>query len=149
MSFLKKVFKSFMGAPLFVILFGLIFFGIGFGLTYQQYNLRQNGLRAQGQVVSLSEGCDDEGCSYSPVVRFTTQDGQTITYTSTFSSNPPAYNVGEEVTLFYKPDNPYKALIKGEGGVLRWIFTVIGGGVVALGLYLFARRLQEMLMAGE
>jgi len=138
-----------MGAPLFVILFGLIFFAIGFGLTYQQYNLRRNGLEAQGMVTQLVENCDDEGCTYSPVVAFTTQDGRSATYSSTFSSSPPAYQVGEVVTLLYRPDNPQKALIKGEGGLFRWIFTGMGGGVIVVGLFLFARRLQEMLMAPE
>ena len=126
MSKLRKIFKSFMHGPIYVILFGMIFFGIGGVMTYRQYSIRMQGVEAQGEVTGYTMGsCDDDGCSYKSNVIFTTQNGQSQSYTTTFSSSPPAFDVGERVTVYYLPDNPEKAFIKGEGLVFRIVFLSI------------------------
>ncbi len=66
MNFIKRVYKSFMAGPVYIIAFGLVFYGIGAGLTYKQSNYEREGLQAQGEVISLNESCDDEGCTYAP-----------------------------------------------------------------------------------
>jgi hypothetical protein len=143
MKFINRIWTAFRQGPIFVIAFGLIFFGIGAGMTYQQWLLRQQALEVPGTVISLSESCDDDGCTYRPNVRFTTQSGQTEIYNSSFGSSPPAYKVGETVTIFYRPDNPQKATIKGEGAVLRFVFAGIGGGIIIFGLAFFANNIKN------
>ena len=123
MSIFKRAYKSFMQGPIFVILFGLAFFGIGAGLSYKQFNLQLNGEQAQGQVVGLSEQCDDEGCAYAPVVSFQTRDGSTVYYRSNYHSSPPAYDVGEQVNVIYDPANPNTAQI--NKWTERWLFPII------------------------
>lgn len=137
MTILQRVFKSFTNGPVYLILFGLVFFGIGAGLTYHQLQLGHQGVEVSGQVVSLSTNCDSDGCSYSPIVRFTTRNGQTITFESKFSSSPPSYDVGEVVTVIYATENSENAIIKGEGQVLRIVFMSVGGTIMAVGFYLF------------
>ncbi|MCD6356883.1 MAG: DUF3592 domain-containing protein [Anaerolineaceae bacterium] len=149
MAFIKKVIQSFLGPPLFVLLSGLVLFGVGAGLTYQHYRIRQNGLMTEGQVIQLDERCGDDGCTYRPVVEFNTQDRQNFTYTSSSSTNPPAYYVGETVTIYYMQENPHEACIKGEGSVLRWIFIVVGAGAVMAGFVMFAQALRDRLIAGK
>lgn len=149
MAFIKKVIQSFLGPPFFVLLSGLVLFGVGAGLTYQYYRIRQIGLMTEGQVIQLDERCDDDGCTYRPVVEFNDQDGQNFTYTSSSSTNPPAYDVGEIVTIYYMQENPHEARIKGEGGVLRWIFIAAGAGAVIAGFVMFAQALRDRLIAGE
>jgi len=149
MNFFKRVWQSFIRGPIWIILFGTVFFLIGGFMNYQQLDIRQNGLEVQGEVVRLTESCDDDGCTYRPSVTFTTQNGESITYTSKFSSNPPAYDVGEDVTIYYLPDNPQKARIKGEGGVIRFVFTAIGAGAFILGFFVFARNLKQRFMQAE
>jgi len=134
---------------MFIIFLGLIFFSIGAGLTFQQYLLRQDALQAPGEVIALSESCDDDGCTYRPVVRFTTQNGRVETYNSQFGSSPPAYDVGEMVTIFYQPDNPQKAFIQGEGSVFRIIFSAIGAAIMLFGLAFFAYNLKQSYLAEE
>ena len=95
MSVIKRLINSFLQGPVFIILFGMVFFGIGAGLSYKQYVLARDGVQAQGNVTSLSPNCDDDGCTYAPVVRFNTRDGNSISIESTYSSSPPAYDVGE------------------------------------------------------
>lgn len=132
-----------MGGPIYVILFGLVFYGIGFGLSYRQRSMERQGIEAQGEVVSFVQSCDDDGCTYAPVVRFQNQDGRSVSYESSYSSSPPAYDVGESVQVFYSPENPEKAVIKGEGRVLRLIFTIIGGLIIIFGFSLFGSNIKN------
>ncbi len=144
MNTIKRIYKSFMHGPIYVILFGMIFFGIGGGLTYRQYTLEQQGIQVQGEVTGHTIGnCDDDGCSYKSVVSFKTQNGKSISFSTTYSSNPPAYDVGETVTVFYPPENPEKATIKGEGKVLRIVFMSFGGVVIFFGLGLFTLNVRN------
>ena len=132
---IKRMYTSFMHGPIFVVVFGMIFFGIGGGLTYQQYTFAKQSTQVQGEVTGYTMGsCDDDGCSYKSVVRFETLDGKTKSYTTRFSSNPPAYDVGETVTVFYSLENQGKAIIKGEGIVFRIIFMSIGGIIILFGV---------------
>ena len=148
MSLVKKIFKSFMAGPVYLILFGLIFFGIGAGLTYQQRTFERQGVQAHGEVVSFSQSCDDDGCTYSPVVRFKAQNGRTVSFELTYSSSPPAYNVGESVEVIYSPGDPEKAVIRGEGQVFRIIFMTVGGIVITLGLGIFGSNVRDTFATG-
>jgi hypothetical protein len=132
-----------MRGPVYVIIFGLIFLGIGGGLTVTQLVFKQNALQTQAVVTGHTSVCDDDGCSYKSVVGFTTQDGKSISYTSSYSSNPPAHDIGDEVTIFYTPDEPLKATIKGEGIVLRVIFMIVGGVIFLFGLAFFASNIKN------
>jgi hypothetical protein len=138
MSVVKQILNSLIHGPIYLIVFGLIFFGIGAVMSYKQNNLEQNGVQAQGEVISLVTNCDDDGCAYAPIVSFKTRDAKTITFESTYSSNPPAYEIGEQVTVIYVLEAPEKAGIKGEGLVLRIIFMIAGGLIAAIGLGMFS-----------
>ena len=149
MNIINRAFRSFMRGPIYVILFGLIFFGIGGGLTYRQYMFEQQAIPVQGKVTGHTMDCDDEGCSYKSVVSFITQDGKSISYTSTYSSNPPAHDVGEVVTIFYAPNNPNDAAITGEGIVFRIIFMGVGGIIILFGLGFFASNVKNSYLTEE
>jgi len=118
------------------MLFGLVFFAIGSGLTMRQRTLEGQGIEAPGRVASLQESCDSDGCSYAPAVQFTTVSGESIQFISSYYSSPPAYEVGESVTVVYPPDTPSEAIIKGDGQILHIVFMLVGGGIAAVGFYL-------------
>ena len=149
MNLLRRVKQSLSGAPLIFFWVGLIFLGVGGGLTYHQFMFKMDALQAPGEVVGLSERCDDDGCFYSPDVRFTTERGETHYYHSSYGSNPPEYKVGEVVSIFYKSENPEKAIIAGEGGVLRIIFMGVGGIVMLAGMILFGVNLYNSYLVKE
>ena len=142
MSILNQISRSLLKGPLYLMLFGFIFFGIGAGMTINQQIIGRYGLQTPGEVINLATRCDDDGCSYAPVVRFELQNGRTMSFDSSFSSNPPAYDVGDKVTVIYLPDAPEKADIKGGGKVLRIVFTIVGGAVIASGGAMFLRNMQ-------
>ena len=149
MNLAKQLYKALVGGPLFMILFGLIFFAVGAGLTYRQNDLKARGIQAQGQVVSLAESCDEDGCSYSPVVRFQTRGGQSITFESSYSSSPPSYDIGERVTVYYLAESPGKAIIEGEGSLLRIVFMIAGGVVILIGLGAFSNNVRVIFQARD
>lgn len=96
--------------------------------------------RAQGTVVAMLPHYSNNNSSitYSPVVRF--NDGsQDIVFRSSSSSNPPSYNIGETVPVFYREANPYDAKIDSFFslwggslilGVLGGVCLLVGGGMI-------------------
>ena len=101
----------------------------------------------QGEVVSLTESCDEDGCSYKPVVRFETENGQTVSFEGTYSSSPPAYDIGETVTVIYSITDPEEAVIKGEGQLFRVIFMIVGGVIIAIGLLVFGSNVRNSFIS--
>lgn len=99
---------GFMGA-----IFGL--FGIGFGIYSASFSF--NTMKVPGTVVRMV-GTTQQ----SPVVEYQVA-GKTLTYHSSLSSSPPAYVVGDQVTMLYHPDDPRKAQIDSFGE--RWLFPVV------------------------
>ena len=149
MNIFTRIFRSLMSVSFFIILLGLIFFGIGGGLTYKQFAFEKQAIPVQGEVIGYTEGCDDDGCTYNSVVQFMTIDGKPITYTSTYASSPPAHDVGETVTIYYAPNDPSDAAIKGEGIVFRIIFMVIGGIIMLVGLGIFIANFKQTYLIEE
>jgi hypothetical protein len=137
-----------MHGPIYILLFGLVFFGIGAGLTYSQRSFERAGAVTEGDVVSMVTSCDDDGCSDAPVVRFTTQAGQAVTFETSYFSSPPAYHIGQRVTVVYSLEEPEKAVIQGQGQLFRIIFMAVGGLIIAFGLVMFSSNLRDSIIAG-
>ena len=98
-------------------------------------------------MTGFQTNCNDDGCSYSPVVRFTTQAGESVSFESTYSSSPPAYDIGESVTVIYSLEKSDKAVIKGQGQVFRIIFMSVGGVVIAFGLAIFSSNIKNSVFS--
>jgi len=141
---MKTLFSKQLIGPLIFLLFGLLFFAIGSGLTYRQRSMEKQGIEAQGVVVSLQENYDSDGSTYAPVVQFKTASGQNVRFISSYYSSPPAYDVGQAVVVVYPPEEPEDAIIKGDGQLLHIIFMLLGGIVAAVGSYLMFSTLREM-----
>lgn len=111
----------------------------------------------QGTVIELIPKRSKDSTTYSPLVSFTTKSGQEITYTSSTSSNPPSYDVGENVQIFYDPANPNDAEINGFFSL--WLGVIILGfiGIVffligSLGVlfrYLKNKKAQNLRETGK
>lgn len=91
---------------------------------YVSWQLEQSGERTTGNVVRLEESDSGEGgcCVYSPVIEFVA-GGQTYSFESDNASDPPAYQVGQEVPVLYDSANPETAQI--NSFVERWVFPII------------------------
>jgi len=110
------------------IIFANLFFA-GFCLWgayagYTSWKLEQNGEVTTGSVVRLEESDSSDGgcCVYSPVIEFVA-NGETYSFESNNASDPPAYDVGEEVSILYDPADPDTAQINKWSE--RWLFPII------------------------
>ena len=109
------------------IFFNLFFAGFclwGVYAAYTGWQLQTNGVTTPGTVVRLNEQSDAEGgcCTYVPVVDFEVND-QVYTFEGDNASDPPAYQVGEQVNVRYDPLNPNTAQI--DSFFERWIFPIL------------------------
>jgi len=106
---------------------------------------------APGRVVELTKRLeyDEEdrdrviGEAYYPVVEFVALDGKRRNVQLSEGSFPPAYEVGDEVTILYEPEHPLDARIKSFGSsALMWILPGITGilGIAFLGAVLAVRK---------
>jgi uncharacterized protein DUF3592 len=111
---------------------------------------------AQGVVTELIVVRDKDGGSdtYKPAVQFTTPEGQEVNFTSSFSSRPPAYDVGEAVPVLYIPGHAEEARLKGFGSLwlgptilagLGAVFGLIGGSILYAGR--MGEKKRDYLMA--
>ena len=132
---MKAIFKQLTG-PIIFMFAGLLFFAIGSGMTMHQRTLEKQGIEAPGVVIDLQEHSDSEGSTYSPVVQFKTNNGQSVEIVSSYSSSPPEHEIGESVIVVYPPDKPENAIIKGDGQLLHIIFMLLGGLFAVIGFYL-------------
>jgi len=130
---MRTIFNKQLIVPLIFMLFGLLFFAIGSGMTMRQRTLERQGVEVRGVVVGLQENYDSDGSTYAPVVQFKTNGGQSVEFVSSYSSSPPAHKVGETVIVVYPPDDPVNAVIKGDGRLLHIIFMLVGGVAAFVG----------------
>ncbi|MBO1331711.1 DUF3592 domain-containing protein [Streptomyces sp. VRA16 Mangrove soil] len=120
------------------IAFGSLFLVIGLIMAGVSVSFVAGAERARGRVVSLEWSSGDTGGGYRtsrssngptahPVVEFTPAGGGLTTFHSSTGSNPPAYDVGEEVEVLYRADDPHDAQI--NGFVSLWLLPLIFTGI--------------------
>jgi hypothetical protein len=139
-----------------VTLVGLGMFSGAFYLYQNTNEFIASATRVDGTVIDLIATRSSDSTTYKPVVTFTTLEGEKIEITSSSSSNPPAYNKGERVDVFYMPDAPREAKISSYfslwgvspiiGGIGS-IFFLIGAGMMLAGT-LKARKIEYLKSEG-
>jgi hypothetical protein len=87
----------------------LIFLVIGGWYGWRSWNLVRFGGIVTGTVVRVDFDSDEDGDSYAPIVHYAV-DGRSYEMTGTYT-NPPAYDVGDQVQLRYDQDDPSIARI--------------------------------------
>ena len=77
-------------------------------------------------VYSRTSSSSGSGGGYAPVYQFRTLDGQTIMIHDSLSSNPPRFQVGQEIDVLYESGNPQKARIN-KWMNLYFVPVLLGG----------------------
>ncbi|MBU0485074.1 MAG: DUF3592 domain-containing protein [Proteobacteria bacterium] len=107
-------------------------------------------LSVQGEVVRLesrsNSGSNAGGPTYYPVIRFLANGEKKVSFTDKIGSNPPLYQIGDQVKVLYDPESPGKAIIDhgllnclpavaliGAGGLMSWWLVVILTGILRRG----------------
>ena len=126
---------------IFIILFGLIFIGVGVFMLIKDNDLAKRCTASEeGTVVEIitEDSTDDDGFTqytYYPVIQYTV-DGKTVSKKSSSGSNPSKYNVNDKVDILYDPNKVEDYIIKGDKttSFLGVIFVVAGIAVAIIGV---------------
>ena len=112
---------------------------------------------APGRVVEMTKRLEyDEanrdrviGETYYPVVEFVAQDGKRRNVQLSEGSFPPAYEIGDEVTVLYEPDHPLDARIKSSASsALMWILPGITG-ILGIAFLVAVIAVQKLMPSTE
>jgi hypothetical protein len=120
-----------------VIIFGLVFAGVGIYGIVSSRRLWRRGVRTTGSVVDLERRVDPgagPGVVYFPVLEFSTADGEQMRAVSKTSGQPP---VGKQVPILYDPANPGVAEINtfmGRGTWLAVLAAAVGLALIVGGI---------------
>ena len=112
-----------------MVFFGLItltLFGFSILVYFYYESLTKDAVTVQGTVIEFRY--NDEGLS-APVIEYE-WNGETRQYVSVMYSNPPDYQLNEQVTLFINPENPDEILI--DSFSERYLISIILAGVGTL-----------------
>ena len=110
-----------------------------------------NAQEAKGTVIQMvysrTSSSSGSGGGYAPVYQFKTLDGQTIVIQDSLSSNPPRFQVGQEIDVLYESGNPQKARIN-KWMNLYFVPVLLGGiGLIfgGVGIAIEFPQVLEML----
>ncbi len=113
-------------------------------------------IKVDGVVVDLVRSRSSDSTTYAPKIRFKTETGTMIEFTSSSGSNPPSYSRGEQVKIFYSSKNPDKAKVDSFFslwggavivGILGSTFSLVGFGMILFGIRK-QRKKDELLQQG-
>lgn len=97
---------------------GLIFFLIGLAVLVSGiisvFKVRRQiaeTAATSGTVVNFGKINGQRGYFYCPQVAFPDSNGNRIEFQSEFGTQPPAYQIGQTVSVIYQKNNPQKAEI--------------------------------------
>jgi len=106
---------------------GALATGCGFAIYRSVWLSRA--VSTKGTIVSVSEIPDQQNnaVNYAPTFTFKAADGGTYAVTSDVATNPPSFEVGEEVRIWYIGSNPRSAEI--DSFWQLWLVPVVCGGL--------------------
>jgi len=92
--------------------------------------------KAKGKVIQLVYIPGENGGGYAPMYQFRTVDGKSIEVLDELSTNPPQFQVGQEIDVLYDSRNPEKARIN------KWLYLYfVPLGVGGMGLIIVVMTL--------
>jgi hypothetical protein len=112
-----------MGGRIFCLFFGGVAVVAGVTMMGDTLYLVQAGRHTTGVIVANERVWTGHGGYQSyPVVRFVARGGQTYVVRSSFGADPPEFRVGQNVTVYYDPQQPQTALIDSDH---LWLLPVV------------------------
>jgi hypothetical protein len=123
------------------LLSSFAFLALGASCYNRAAHFKKTAVKALGTVIELKEDSSGGAQShtvYYPIIRFVDKAGQEHTLYSSSGSYPPAYEVGEHVSVLYDPANPKEAKVNTFSDLWLWplILGIFGGCELLAGLFL-------------
>ena len=114
-------------APVFLITIGVLLVAAAIILYMSSENFIEDSQKTTGEVIALVDVPADlegsGGVMYAPVIRFTTNRGNTMTFQSAHASNPASLEIGDTVEVLYDPNDPGTARV--HDFMSLWLAPVI------------------------
>ena len=114
---------------------GVTLLGVVLPLQLRTRTLLKHGVKVQGTVVDVEEETSRRSTTYHPVVRFTTADGRTVTFTSGMGFSVRQPRIGSAVPVRYRQDDPEQAEIE---RAYIWMLPAAPSLLVGVGLLVAA-----------
>lgn len=141
------------------LVFRLAIFAVGllflaralYGALSKESMLRES-IGVNGRIVALEQmhKVRHSGLTYSPVFRFTLENGQPFTVESQVHSNPPEFKVGDAVKVYYKRDHPEWAVINSLGQLWMGDVALAFVSAVFIGMSsLLSRKSRQVAVVSE
>lgn len=130
--------------------FGLLLLPIGAGLGWKTYNFAQTAQKTDGTVIRLIQryerSSNTTNYTYAPEVSYRTKSGEEKLFISSMSGNPPAYAVGEKVTILYHNDQAEIDSLWGlYGGSIVCLIVGLVMALVGIGGWAWLARRQKII----
>ena len=106
----------------------LMLVAAGIGFQHERAFIRRAST-AQAVVVEMVEKRGNDGPTFAPVYVFHDNSGQEQKIYSRTSSYPPAYRVGDKITVLYDRQAPQDAQIHGFFDMWGWMTIVASMGI--------------------
>jgi ribosomal protein S16 len=135
-------------AMIYPILLGIGCIVFAASLFLIQNNIRfiKRGTKTTATVIDLQqESSSNSDREFTPIFKFTTATGEAVSFKGFGASNPPAYNIGEKVSIVYDHEKPEDAKVLSYFGTfgaaiilmaLSMPMIIIGGGYYIAQLFL-------------
>ena len=118
------------GCPLLLVAGGLFYF---FDAQTSDWILVPATVTGLRQTQSYDSESNSYDTVYCPYVEFTTTDGQAIETELNECSTPALHETGDSVEVYYNPETPQQAQLKGGvGQIVGTVFIVILGVIGGL-----------------
>jgi hypothetical protein len=107
---------------------GTLFLCIAYREWCSSYSIITQGIETEGIVVETFRKPRRTGepisSAAAPVVQFMTQSGEVKKYYSSLYTTPCYYEPGQQVSIWYLPNDPTKATLNGKDA---WILPIVFG----------------------
>ena len=130
-----NAYKNASFAGIVILIAGIVITIYGFSFVLAQNDLEANGVIVKGTVIDIAR----KDFYRSPVVRFTTLEGETYTFRSELdvAKDLFTYEINQEVEVIYHKDDPTNAKINAfwEGNVAQLYLGILGIFLVLFGFF--------------
>ena len=128
------------------LLVGVIFLAVGIFMFFRnQYLVKNCTEEVVATVVNMKEdiSTDDDGTRYLyyPIIEYMA-GREKVSVQMDSGSNPPAYSIGDTVTILYNPNKVKEFIVKGEQttNIFSIVFMILGVCVTGYGTFILFKE---------
>lgn len=101
-----------------ILLIGFLLLGLGIWQFNVSKKFQREGIKTTATIIENLPKQGKNGVTYTPVMKYEV-NGNFYTYTSSISSRPATYYIGEEITILYDKLKPENVKTYGYYGMFR------------------------------